>query len=361
MTDAPGEPAFRAPGVRATLGELAERFGCVLHGPPEQAVSRVGTLTGAGPDAIAFLANPAYAKRLAETRAGAVILEERYRAECPVPCLVAENPYATYARIAELLHPPPPISPGIHPTAVVAPSAVVAASAEVGPNAVVGAHSEVGEGALIGPSSVLGAGVRIGAHTRLVAHVTVLDGVSIGSRCLFQPGAVIGADGFGFAADFAKGGWIKVPQVGTVVIGDDVEVGANTTIDRGAIENTVIEDGVKIDNLVQIAHNVHVGAHTAMAARTGIAGSTRIGKRCMIAGGVGIIGHLSICDDVVLQARSLVAQSIDKPGLYGGTLTADDAGRWRRNAARFRQLDEIAKRVRELERGLKALLPKRAE
>src|SRR5690606_10597260 len=336
-----------------TLAELAERFGCTLHGPGERTVSTVGTLTGAGPDAVAFLANPAYAKALAATRAGAVILDERHRADCPVPCLVAKNPYATYARVAALLHPPPPPVPGVHPTAVVAPDAVVAPGAEVAAHAFVGARSEIGDGAVIGPGCTIGADVEIGAHTRLVARVTVLDRVRIGSRCLLQPGAVIGADGFGFAEDFANGGWVKVPQVGTVVIGDDVEIGANTTIDRGAIEDTVIEDGVKIDNLVQIAHNVRVGAHTAMAARTGIAGSARIGKRCMIGGGVGIVGHLSVCDDVVLLARSLVTHSIDRPGLYGGTLPADDAARWRRNAARFRQLDELAKRVRALETAAK--------
>ncbi|MFO7286126.1 MAG: UDP-3-O-(3-hydroxymyristoyl)glucosamine N-acyltransferase [Gammaproteobacteria bacterium] len=340
--------------MRVTLAELAERFGCVLHGPPERTVSTVGTLTGAGPDAVAFFANPAYAQALSETRAGAVILDERAREQCPVPCLVTPNPYATYARVAALLHPAPPPAPGVHPSAVVAPDAKVAPSAEIGPHAVVGPRSEIGDGVVIGPGCTIGADVKIGAHTRLVARVVVLDRVRVGSRCLFQPGAVIGGDGFGFAEDFAHGGWVKVPQLGTVVIGDDVEVGANTTIDRGAIEDTVIEDGVKLDNLVMIAHNVRVGAHTVMAAMTGVAGSTRIGKRCMIGGSVGITGHISICDDVAIQGKSFVAQSIDKPGLYGGgALPADEAARWRRNAARFRQLDELAKRVRALEKSAK--------
>src|SRR5690606_15470781 len=333
-----------------TLGELAERFGCTLHGPAEAVVARVATLSNAGPDAVAFLANPAYAKRLATTRAGAVILDERHREACPVPCLVAANPYATYARIAAVLHPPRPPRPGIHPSAAVADDARIAPSAEIGPHVTIGAGSTIGERAIVGPGCTLGERVEIGDDTRLAARVSILDGVRIGRRCIVHPGVVIGADGFGFAEDFAHGGWVKVPQLGSVVIGDDVEIGANTTIDRGAIDDTVIEDGVKIDNLVQIAHNVRVGAHTAMAARTGIAGSTTIGKRCMIAGGVGIIGHLTVCDDVILQVRSLVAQSIDKPGMYGGTLAADDAARWRRNAARFRQLDELAKRVRALER-----------
>lgn len=333
-----------------TLGELAERFGCTLHGPADAVVSRVATLSNAGPDAVAFLANPAYAKRLATTRAGAVILGERHREDCPVPCLVAANPYATYARVAAVLHPPRPPRPGIHPSAAVAADARIAPSAEIGPHVSIGAGSTIGEGVIVGAGSTLGERVEIGDDTRLAARVSILDGVRIGRRCIVHPGAVIGADGFGFAEDFAHGGWVKVPQLGSVVIGDDVEIGANTTIDRGAIEDTVIEDGVKIDNLVQIAHNVRVGAHTVMAARTGIAGSTTVGKRCMIAGGVGIIGHLTVCDDVILQVRSLVAQSIDTPGMYGGTLPADDAARWRRNAARFRQLDELAKRVRALER-----------
>jgi len=333
-----------------TLGELAERFRCTLHGPADAAVVRVATLANAGPDAVAFLANPAYAKLLGTTRAGAVILEERYRELCPVPCLVASNPYATYARVAGALHPPRPARPGVHPTAVVAEDADIAPSAAIGPHGTVGAGSKIGEAAVIGPGCALGERVTVGAGTRLAARVSILDGVRIGRRCIVHPGAVIGSDGFGFAEDFAHDGWVKVPQLGGVLIGDDVEIGANTTIDRGAIEDTVIEDGVKIDNLVQIAHNVHVGAHTAMAARTGIAGSTKIGRRCMIAGGVGIIGHLTVCDDVILQVRSLVAQSIDEPGMYGGTLPADAAARWRRNAARFKQLDALAKRLHALER-----------
>ncbi|HEX7080879.1 MAG TPA: UDP-3-O-(3-hydroxymyristoyl)glucosamine N-acyltransferase [Gammaproteobacteria bacterium] len=342
--------------MAATLGDLAERFGCALHGPADAVVSRVATLPNATPDAITFLANPGYRAALRDTRAGAVILEERYRAECPVPCLVHANPYATYARVAAVLHPPPAPRPGIHPTAVVAAGADIHPSAEIGPQAVVGAGSVIAESVVIGPGSVVGEGVRIGAGTRLAARVTVLHGVKIGARCLLHPGVVIGADGFGFAEDFAHGGWVKVPQVGSVTIGDDVEIGANSAIDRGAIEDTVIEDGVKIDNLVQIGHNVRVGAHTAMAAMTGVAGSTRIGKRCMIAGGAAMVGHLDICDDVVMLVRSVITRSITQPGVYLGTLPADEAARWRRNAGRFRHLDELAKRLRAVERrvGLRA-------
>src|SRR5690606_3781952 len=268
-----GASVFQAPvpsrGGRLTmltLGELAERFDCTLHGPGDAVVARVATLSNAGPETVAFLANPAYAKLLGTTRAGAVILDERHRAQCPVPCLVARNPYATYARVAAVLHPQRPPRPGVHPSAVVAADCDVASSAEIGPHVTVGAGSTVGDSAIIGPGSTLGERVEIGAGTRLAARVSILDGVRIGRRCIVHPGAVIGSDGFGFAEDFAHEGWVKVPQLGGVRIGDDVEIGANTTIDRGAIEDTVIEDGVKIDNLVQIAHNVRVGAHTAMAA-----------------------------------------------------------------------------------------------
>jgi UDP-3-O-[3-hydroxymyristoyl] glucosamine N-acyltransferase len=338
----------------ATLSELAERFGCTLYGAADVTVSRVATLSHAGPDAITFLANPSYRHLLASSRAGAVILEERYRGDCPVACLVAANPYATYSRIAALLYPPRPALPGVHPTAVVAEDVRIAASAEIGPQAVVGRASVIGDAAVIGPGSVVGDDVEIGAGSRLVANVSVLDRVRIGQRCLLHPGVVIGADGFGFAPDFGgeAGGWVKVPQVGSVVIGDDVEIGANTAVDRGAIEDTVIEDGVKLDNLVQIGHNVRVGAHTAMAAMAGVAGSTRIGKRCMIAGGAALLGHLEICDDTTLLIRSVILRSITEPGVYSGTLPADEASRWRRNAVRFGHLDELVGRVRAVERRL---------
>ncbi|MBN1239711.1 MAG: UDP-3-O-(3-hydroxymyristoyl)glucosamine N-acyltransferase, partial [Gammaproteobacteria bacterium] len=297
--------------------------------------------------------NPQYRRRLADVRAGAVILEERFRADSPVPCLVAPNPYATYARIAAYLHPPPAARPGIHPSAVVADDARIAPTAEIAAQAVVGSGSVIGDAAVVGPGSVVGEAVEIGAGTRLVARVVVLDRVRIGRRCILHPGAVIGADGFGFAPDFGgaeDGGWVKIPQLGTVVIGDDVDIGANTAIDRGAIEDTVIEDGVKLDNFVQIGHNVRVGAHTAMAGMTGVAGSAKIGKRCMIAGGVSILGHIEICDDAVLMFRSNVMRSIPEPGAWSGALPAQEASRWRRAAVRFAQLDELAGRVAGLER-----------
>jgi UDP-3-O-[3-hydroxymyristoyl] glucosamine N-acyltransferase len=275
--------------MELSLGELAIRHGLELRGDPEQRVARVGTLQHAGPDAVSFLANPRYRKHLATTRAGAVVLEAAQAAECAAAVLISPNPYAAYARIAADLHPEPGFAPGIQAGAHVDPAAEVAADAHVAPGAVVAAGARVGAGAYIGPNCVVGAGARVGAGSRLVANVTVCHGVRLGARVLLHPGAVIGADGFGLARE--PEGWIKVPQLGSVTIGDDVEIGANTTVDRGAIDDTVIEDGVKLDNQIQVAHNVRIGAHTVIAGCTGISGSTTIGRNCMIAGAVGIGGH----------------------------------------------------------------------
>jgi UDP-3-O-[3-hydroxymyristoyl] glucosamine N-acyltransferase len=340
-----------------TLGELAAKFGCELHGAADPVITRVGTLSGAGPDAITFLANPAYRAQLAGTRAAAVILEERNRADCPVASLVHPQPYLIYARVASALYPPPAPRPGVHATAVVASDARVASTAEVGANVVIGEGATIGAGAVIGAGSVVGAGVSIGAGTRLGPRVVVLERVRIGARCTLHPGAVLGADGFGFAPDAGK--WQKIPQIGSVVIGDDVEIGANTTIDRGAIEDTVIEDGVKLDNQVQIAHNVRIGAHSAIAAFAGVAGSTKVGKRCMIAGGVIVLNSLEICDDVMFTFGSVVTKSVDEPGKYSGQLPAEPAGRWQKNVARFRQLDSLADRVSAAERAVAELQDKK--
>lgn len=338
----------------ANLAEIADRFNCELRGDSDPVVTTVGTLSGASTNAITFLANPLYRGQLAGTNAAAVVLEERYAADCPVAALVAANPYATYARIARFLHPPVAPEPGIHPSATVAADASVPESAQVCAQAVIGPASELGESVVVGPGCVVGAAVRIGADTKMLARVTVMDRVEIGERCLLHPGVVVGSDGFGFAHD--NDSWLKIPQLGTVVIGNDVDIGANTTIDRGTIEDTIIEDGVILDNLVQIAHNVRIGAHTAMAAFSGVAGSTTIGERCVIAGAVVIVGHLSVCSDVMVTVRSMVTRSITTPGTYSGGLPADEASRWRRNAARFRNLDKFAQRQITLERRMAALL-----
>jgi UDP-3-O-[3-hydroxymyristoyl] glucosamine N-acyltransferase len=331
-----------------TLAALAVRHGCELRGDPAAEVSHVATLAGAGPGALTFLANPQYRRQLAATRATAVVLAAEDAGECAVACLVSRNPYLTYARIAAELHPAAPLRPGVAPGAHVAHGARVAASAQVDPGAVVEHGAEVGERAVIGPNAVVGSGASVGDDTRLMAGVAVYPGVRVGRRCLVHAGAVLGSDGFGIARG-PGGAWTKVPQVGSVVIGDDVEIGANTTIDRGAIEDTLIGDGVKLDNLVQIAHNVVIGRHTAIAGLAGVAGSTRIGERCIIGGQAGVVGHLVIADDVVITGGAQVLQSIDTPGIYGGPLPAAEGRAWRRNAARFGQLDDLARRLHRLE------------
>jgi UDP-3-O-[3-hydroxymyristoyl] glucosamine N-acyltransferase len=331
------------------LGELAARFGCELRGDPAAVVERVATLQEATPGAISFLANSRYRKHLPGTRATAVVLDAAAAQDCPANSLVAANPYATYARIAQLLYGETPVAGGRHASAVVEPGASVDASAWIGPQAYVGEAARIGAGASLGPGCVVLAGAQVGAGTRLVAQVTLAAGVRIGERCLLHPGVVVGADGFGHAPD--SDGYVKIPQIGSVVIGNDVEIGANTTIDRGAIGDTVVEDGVKIDNQVQVGHNCRIGEHTVISGCVGISGSVTIGKRCMIGGMVGVVGHLEIADDVYLTGKTMVTHSITKAGLYSGQLPFDEARRFRRNSARFQQLDELARRVRALERG----------
>ena len=332
------------------LGQLAVRFGCRLRGDPELQIERVGTLAHATPGAITFLADARYRGQLAQTRASAVILAAQYAEQCPVAALIAADPHATYARVAALLHPRAERRCGVDAKAVVSPEAVIAPSAAVGPCAVIEAGVRIGEHAYVGPGCVISERARIGAHAELVANVVIGREVRIGARALVHPGTVIGADGFGFVRE--PEGWLKVPQVGSVVIGDDVEIGALTTIDRGTIEDTVIEDGVKLDNNIQVGHNVRIGAHTIIAACVGISGSTTIGKRCMIAGAVGFVGHLHIADDVVITGQTMVNSSISEPGVYSSALPMDEAKRWRKNSARFRHLDELARRVKALETAL---------
>lgn len=332
-----------------TLGALAVRHGCELQGDPGLAVDHVATLQDAGPGAISFLANPVYRRHLAHTRATAVILDPREAGACPVAALLTRNPYAAYARIAQDLHPAEPLRPGVHPGALIGPGCTVPASCEIGPGVVLGEGTLLGGNVRLGPYVVVGAGVTIGADTRVHAGVTICAGVRIGRRCILHPGAVIGADGFGFARE-QDGSYSKVPQVGSVIVCDDVEIGANTTIDRGAIGDTCIHEGVKLDNQVQVGHNVSIGPHTVIAGQCGISGSTVIGARCVIGGQVGIAGHITLADDVVIAGGSGVTGSIRQPGIYGGGPTpADDIQKWRRNMVRFGQLDDIVRRLRNLE------------
>jgi UDP-3-O-[3-hydroxymyristoyl] glucosamine N-acyltransferase len=320
-----------------SLGDLAVRFGLGLRGDPGLVVSRVATLSHAEPGALSFLANPRYRRQMESTRATAVLVGPEYAASCPVATLIDPNPYLAYARIADLLHPMALPLPGIHPSAVVSRSASIPASASVGPLAVIEDEVEIGERVFVGPGCIVQRGARLGADTRLTARVTLYADVRIGQRCILHAGTVIGADGFGFAPD--AGRWVKVPQVGSVRVGDDVEIGANTTIDRGAIEDTVVENGVKLDNQIQVGHNVTIGAHTAVAGCVGISGSTSIGQRCMIGGGVGIAGHLTIADDVVVTGCSLVSASIRQAGSYSSGMPAVETRMWRRMVAHLRRLD----------------------
>ncbi len=320
------------------LGELAVRFGCELIGDPQLQVHGVAPIGSAGAGELGFLANPRLASQLALTRATAIVLDARSAPRCPVAALVSPNPHATFALIAAQLYPSPPAAPGIHPSAVVDPTAQIDPSAEIGPLAHIGPRARIGPRAIIGPGCSIDADVQIAADCRLLARVTVLHGVQIGARALIHPGAVLGADGFGHAREGAR--WIKVPQLGGVRIEADVEIGANTTIDRGALDDTVIGEGVKLDNQIQVAHNVRIGAHTAIAACTGISGSTRIGARCMIGGGCGIAGHIDICDDTVLTGMTSISNSIRQPGIYSGGIPGEPARRWRRIVGRLKLLAE---------------------
>jgi UDP-3-O-[3-hydroxymyristoyl] glucosamine N-acyltransferase len=320
-----------------SLGELAVRFGLTLRGEPSLTVRSVATLSHASAGALSFLANSRYRRQLDSTRATAVLLSAEDESHCPVAALIDPNPYLAYARIAALIHPPVTAAPGIHPSAVVAAGARIAASASIGPLAVIEEDAQIAERVLIGPGCIVQRGARVGADSALLSRVNLYPGVTLGKRCILHAGAVVGADGFGFAPN--AGTWVKVPQVGSVRIGDDVEIGANTTIDRGAIDDTVVENGVKLDNQIQVGHNVIIGAHTAIAACTGISGSTVIGQRCMIGGMVGFAGHLTIADDVMVTGCSLVSASIKKAGSYSSGMPTVETRLWRRMVAHLRRLD----------------------
>jgi len=332
-----------------TLREIVARLGGEALGEVAAPLTGVATLDSAGPGEIAFLANPKYRSKLASTRAGAVILSPGDRDAATIPRIVSDNPYAYYARTVALFHPPPQARPGIHPFAQVDASANVDAYAEIGPFVVIGPGCTIAKGASIGAHGVLGANVAVGEGTRLNPCVTIYDGCSIGARCVLHSGAVIGADGFGMARD--AGRWVKIPQVGAVRIGDDVEIGANTTIDRGALDDTVIEEGVKLDNQIQIAHNCVIGAHTVIAGCTGISGSVTVGKHCMIGGGVGLVGHISICDHVTISGFSLITKSITEPGTYTSGLPFMPHAEWLRNAVHLRRLGEMAREMRKGQTG----------
>ena len=329
------------------LDELVTRLGGEVFGDSGVAVRRVATLDQAGEGDLAFLANRKYLPKLRESAAAAVIVAPDARELLNGRnAIVTADPYLYFARVAQLFNPLPAVRPGVHALAALASS--VPLSAEIGPGASIEEDVEIGEDVVVGAGCHIGRGARIGRGTRLAARVTVQHGCVIGEDCILHSGVVVGSDGFGFARE--KGGrWVKIPQVGRVVIGNEVEIGANTTIDRGALDDTVIADGCKLDNQIQIAHNVRIGANTAIAGCVGIAGSTTIGARCMIGGQAGIIGHLSICDDVVVSAGTLVSKSITRPGVYTASLPVQPHADWVRNFAHLRHLDALAGRVRSLE------------
>ncbi len=336
-----------------TLSEITRRLGGELIGDGGIEISQVATLAQAQPSQLSFLTNPKYRPLLASTRAGAVVLGAKDRDATERPRIIAANPYAYVARVLALLNPPQRAAAGIHPTAVVHPSAEVDPTAAIGPQTVIGEQARIGARCQIGAGCHVGAGAEIGEDSVLHAQVCVYHGCVLGRRVIVHSGAVIGADGFGFAPD--AGAWVKIPQIGRVLIGDDVEIGANTTIDRGALDDTVIEEGVKLDNQIQIAHNVRIGAHTVMAACVGVAGSTTIGRHCMVGGAAGIIGHLTIADGVTISVGTFVTKSITEPGTYTAVMSAEPHRDWLRLHARLRHLDEMAERIRSLEQRIQDL------
>lgn len=335
-----------------TLAQLASRLDLEYAGDGETVVDHVAALEDAGAGGLSFLADRRYRKYLAATRASAVVLEPDLAAEASMPVLLAPNPHIAFARAAAIVTPRRKEPEGVHPTAWVDPEAVLGKNVAVGPHVSIGRGSRIGDNVQLGPGCVIGEEVEIGNQSHLVSRVTVWDRCVIGRRCLLQPGATIGSDGFGYAND--QGHWEQVPQLGRVVLGDDVDVGANTTIDRGAIGDTILEQGVKLDNLVQIGHNVRIGEHTIVAACAGIAGSTRIGKYCAIGGAAGISGHLTIADRVQITGQAQVTKSLKEPGTYSSGTGIELNGQWRRNVARFRRLDEITRRLQDLERRTKS-------
>ena len=333
-----------------SLTELATQIGAKLEGSPKENLPIVGiaSLKLANAQQVSFFTNAAkYREELANTRAAAVIIASQNRRFCKVPMLVMENPYLGYARAATLFNPPPPKKPGIHPTAWISPDALLDINVSVGAQAVIEASAKIGRNVSIGAGCVIDNSVEIGDNCQLMANVTLCTGTRLGQAVIIHPGSVIGSDGFGNANDAGK--WVKVPQLGGVIIGDDVEIGANTTIDKGALEDTVIGNGVKLDNQIQIGHNVQIGEHTAIAGCVGIAGSTRIGSYCMIGGGVGIAGHLELVDHVHVTGGSIVLQSIRKPGTYSSGTAIQPNQHWHKNYHRFKQLDEMARRLQNLE------------
>jgi UDP-3-O-[3-hydroxymyristoyl] glucosamine N-acyltransferase len=352
-----------------TLEEIVQRFGGEVVGDRSQRVGSLAPLDQAGPNQLAFLANPKYLSQVETTNAGAVLINAddlaRLNTSAGRNFIVTPNPYAYFARVAQVFIDlaMPKAVPGVHPSAIIDPSARIAASVAIGPNVTVEADVVIGEQVRLDANVVIGRGTTIGAGSHLYPNVSVYHGCKIGERAIIHAGTVIGSDGFGFAPDFVgdgdarTGNWVKIPQVGGVSIGPDVEIGANTTIDRGAMADTIIEECVKIDNLVQIGHNCRIGAYTVIAGCAGIAGSTTIGRHCLIGGAVGIAGHVTLADYVIVTAKSGVSKSLLKPGMYTSAFPAVNHADWNRSAALMRNLDKLRDRIKALEAAAVANAP----
>lgn len=331
-----------------SLADLAQRIDARLVGGSDVRIDSVAQLEQAQPHQLSFCTGSAHHAALAQTQAGAVLLQEQSLPHCQVPALIVQNPYLAFAQLAQLLHPEARPEPGIHPTAVIDPSAQIGAQVSIGPHATVGADCVIAAGCVLEAGVVLGMAVSLGEGCHLGPRAVVGDRCVMGARCRLHAGAVVGSDGFGFAP--GPEGWAKVPQLGRVVMGDDVDLGANVTIDRGALEDTVIGNGVKLDNMVHIAHNVKIGAHTVIAGCTVVAGSVVIGERCVFGGQAAINGHIEICDGVTILGMTGVSNSITEPGVYASPLPAKPVRDWRRMVARLVNIESLAQRVKQLEK-----------
>ena len=340
-----------------TIKQLAEIVDAEIIGDSHQKITQVASLDDSIPQSIAFYHDKKYKKALSTTKVSAVILKKEMSDTCSVIQLLVDDPHLAFAKIAQKLHPLPTASAGIHPQAVttgatIDPSAIIAAKVVIGAGAIIEAGVYIGSGCVIGQNA------QIKKNSYLSANISVMDHMIIGERCIIHAGAVIGSDGFGFAKDGKQ--WLKIPQIGRVVIGDDVEIGANTAIDRGAIKDTIIADGVKLDNQIHIAHNVQIGKNTAIAACVGIAGSTTIGENCTFAGMVGVTGHINIADDIFITGATPVTRSLTKSGAYSGNVVVMENKHWRKSNARFRKLDDMYKKIVALEKKLAAIEEKKS-
>ena len=318
-----------------TLGDLAARYGCDLIGDPNVQITHFSTLESGQNGSISFLSNRSYINKLKETKASAVIIRAIDIEHCNVGAIITDDPYLLYSKIVELLHPQEIVSPGISKGAVIEKNSNISDTSYIGPLASIGSDVKINENVYIGPGCVIHGDIEIARDARLHANITIINSVKIGERTQIHPGVVIGGDGFGNVK--THNGWKKINQIGGVVVGDDVEIGSNTTIDRGSIENTVIKNGVRLDNLIQIGHNTVIGEHTAIASSVAIAGSVKIGKNCMIAGQVGVVGHIDICDDVRINGAAVVTKDINKPGIYSGSIPFENDRKWKKLVAKFKR------------------------